>query len=94
LDILPVHRNGGIDAILKRNYLSKPVPIRVQREHEMVSEAVAKLFTAAKKKGAEIAFLVVTNPTPELLGFKVDNPLVKIINSPVVEINALIEETI
>jgi site-specific DNA-methyltransferase (adenine-specific) len=27
LDILPVHRNAGIDAILKRNYLSKPVPI-------------------------------------------------------------------
>ena len=92
LDVLPVHRNAGIDAILKRNYLAKPVPIRVQRDHETVLEAVAKLFAAAKKKGAEIAFLVVTNPTPELLGFKIDNPLVKIIHSPAVEINAMIEK--
>ncbi len=92
LDILPVHRNAGIDAILKRNYLSKPVPIRVQREHETLSEAVGKLSTAAIKKGAEIAFLVATNTAQDLFDSKTDDCIVKIINSPALEINATIEQ--
>lgn len=92
LDILPVHRNAGIDAILKRNYLSKPVPIRVQREYETLSEAVGKLSAAAKRKGAEIAFLVATNTAQDLFDFKVDDCIVKIINSPALEINATIEQ--
>ncbi|MDO9139136.1 MAG: site-specific DNA-methyltransferase, partial [Methylobacter sp.] len=92
LDILPVHRNAGIDAILKRNYLSKPVPIRVQREHETLSEAIGKLSAAAQKKGAEIAFLVATNTAHDLFDFKVENCIIKIINSPALEINAVIEQ--
>lgn len=92
LDVLPVHRNAGIDAILKRNYLSRPVPIRVQREHETIMEAVKKLSEAAKKKGAVIAFLVATNPSQDLLNLQFENCIVKIINSPALEINALINE--
>jgi site-specific DNA-methyltransferase (adenine-specific) len=92
LDILPVHRNAGIDAILKRNYLSRPVPIRVQREHETIMEAVKKLSEAAKKKGAVIAFLVATNPSQDLLNLQIENCIVKIINSPALEINALINK--
>lgn len=92
LDILPVHRNAGIDAILKRNYLSKPVPIRVQREYETLSEAVGKLSVAAKRKGAEIAFLVATNTAQDLFDFKTEDCIVKIINSPALEINATIEQ--
>ncbi|MFI0398423.1 MAG: DNA-methyltransferase [Thiolinea sp.] len=91
LDILPVHRNAGIDAILKRNYASKPVPIRVQREHETLSEAAAKLASAAKKKGALVAFLVATNKTNELIELETNNCIVKIINSPALEINEFIE---
>lgn len=91
LDVLPVHRNTGIDAILKRNYLSKPVPIRVQREHETLSEAAAKLASAAKKKGALVAFLVATNRTNELIELETKNDIVKIINSPALEINEFVE---
>ena len=91
LDVLPVHRNTGIDAILKRNYLSKPVPIRVQREHETLSEAAAKLASAAKKKGALVAFLVATNRTNELIDLETKNGIVKIINSPALEINEFVE---
>lgn len=94
LDILPVQRNAGMDAILKRNYLSKPVPIRVQREHETILEAATKLSVAAKKKGAEIAFLVVTNQTQDLLDFRFENCIVKIIKSPALEINSIIDEGI
>jgi site-specific DNA-methyltransferase (adenine-specific) len=92
LDVLPVHRNAGIDAILKRNYLSKPVPIRVQREHETILEAVTKLSEAAKKKGAEIAFLVATNPVQALHNSIFESTIVQIINSPALEINAIIDE--
>lgn len=92
LDILPVHRNSGIDAILKRNYLSKPVPIRVQREHETIFEAATKLAYAAKKKGAKIAFLIATNQTRDLLDFKFENCIINVINSPALEINKFIDK--
>ena len=94
LDILPVHRNAGIDAILKRNYLSKPVPIRVQREYETLSEAVGKLSIAAKRKSAEIAFLVAINTVQDLFDFKIDDCIIKVINSPALEINATIEQSL
>lgn len=92
LDILPVHRNTGIDAILKRNYLSKPVPIRVQREHETIYEAIKKLSVAAKKKDAKIAFLVATKPTQDLIDFIIEDSIVKIIYSPALQINTFINE--
>jgi site-specific DNA-methyltransferase (adenine-specific) len=89
LDVLPVHRNTGIDAILKRNYLSKPVPIRVQRDHETIDEAIKKLSIAAKKKGAEIAFLIAIKSIQDLI---IDDSIVKIINSPAIEINTFINK--
>ncbi len=92
LDVLPVHRNAGIDALLRRNYLLKPVPIRVQREHETLSEAIGKLSVAALKKGAEIAFLVSTNTMQDLFDLKIENSIVKIIKSPALEINLVIEQ--
>lgn len=92
LDIVPVHRNNGIDAILQRNYLSKPVPIRVQREHESISCAYNKLLTAAKKKGALLAFLVRTNVTKDLIDIETDNSIVRIINSSALEITTFLEE--
>jgi len=92
LDILPVHRNNGIDAILKRNYLSKPVPIRVQREHESISFAYNKLLTAAKKKGAMLAFLVHTNAAEDLVDIETGNSIVRIVNSSALEIITFLEE--
>lgn len=92
LDILPVHRNNGIDAILKRNYLSKPVPIRVQREHESISDAYNKLLTASIKKGAMLAFLVRTNAAKDLFDIEADSSIVKIVNSSALEISAFLEE--
>jgi site-specific DNA-methyltransferase (adenine-specific) len=90
LDVVPVHRNTGIDAILKRNYLSKPVPIRVQREHETILEATSKLALAARKKGAKVAFLVATAKNLDLLNTQIEDCVVKIINSPALEIDEFI----
>lgn len=92
LEVLPVHRNAGIDAILKRNYQAKPVPIRVQRENETLYEAASKLSAAARKKGAKIAFLVATRKAQDLIEMKVDDHIVQIINSPALEIDSFIDE--
>lgn len=92
LDVLPVHRNAGIDAILKRNYQAKPVPIRVQRENETLYEAASKLSAAARKKGAKIAFLVATRKAQDLIEMKFDDHIVQIINSPALEIGSFIDE--
>ncbi len=61
LDYVAVHRNKGIDAILKQDVDGKPIPIRVQREHESVQEAAQKLYKASRTKNVGTMFLIVTN---------------------------------
>ena len=61
LDIIPVQRNQGIDAILKQNYQGKPVPIRVQRQGESLHKALALLNKASQIKGAVKSILVKTS---------------------------------
>ncbi len=58
LNIVPVHRNSGIDAFLKEDFEGYPIPVRVQRPHETIPEAASKLHWAAKTKGARLMFLI------------------------------------
>jgi len=58
LELVPVQRNRGIDAILKQPYRGGPVPIRVQRQGETIAETAERLAKAAANKGAKIMFAV------------------------------------
>ncbi|NKQ36481.1 MAG: site-specific DNA-methyltransferase, partial [Chloroflexi bacterium] len=58
LDIVPVQRNKGIDAFLRDDINSNPIPIRVQRPNETIPETAASLYKAAKSKNAPVMFLV------------------------------------
>ena len=72
-DYVPVHRNNGIDAFIRRESEGPPVPIRMQREGEALEDAAAKLWKAGKSKNAETMFLVATAKQPESL-FDVELP--------------------
>ncbi|MEY4769253.1 MAG: hypothetical protein RL637_1892 [Pseudomonadota bacterium] len=95
LDIVIVQRNSGIDALLKKNYLSKPVPIRVQRLQESIAEAMTKLKQAAQKKEAKIAFLIAVHNNTDLfeeIGNLSSDNLIKIIPSTALTINQYMKE--
>ena len=47
----PVHRNKGIDGLLKQEIDGLPALIRVQRDHETIDQAAAALKKAARNKG-------------------------------------------
>lgn len=64
MDVIPIHRNSGIDAILKDFFMDRPVPVRVQKEGESIEKAANQLLTAAVKKQALKAFLVQTAVDP------------------------------
>jgi site-specific DNA-methyltransferase (adenine-specific) len=70
LELIPIHRNSGMDAILKTFFMDRPVPVRVQRSGESLLDAAQKLYKAALSKNAQRAFLVQTSlelsnlPTP------------------------------
>lgn len=61
LEYVPVHRNSGIDALMKIGVDGTPVPIRIQRENESVFESACKLFGAARDKGAKVMFVIATS---------------------------------
>lgn len=67
LDYIPVHRNNGIDALLKYDYgTGHPVPILVQKRGESLQDAVSRLYAAGKKKLAKLMILVRTNHIQQL----------------------------
>lgn len=63
LDFVPVHRNNGIDALLKQEFDGGPIPIRVQRRGETLLDAAQKLSKAAASKGAKLMFVVTHSRT-------------------------------
>ncbi|MEW6736195.1 MAG: hypothetical protein AB1489_33185, partial [Acidobacteriota bacterium] len=60
LDIVPVQRNNGIDALLKSEIANSPIPIRVQRPGESLLAAALSLYRAAKTKKASIMLVIAT----------------------------------
>ena len=60
IDYTPVHRNWGIDGLLKKETEGLPVFIRVQRPEETIHQAVAALRRATENKGNCRLLLVAT----------------------------------
>jgi site-specific DNA-methyltransferase (adenine-specific) len=60
LEFVPVHRNSGIDCLLKETFQGAVVPVRVQRQGETIVDAAQKLHRASIGKAAKVMFLVVT----------------------------------
>lgn len=58
LDLVPVQRNNGIDALLKIEFNGGPIPVRVQRPGETILDAAYALYKSAKTKKASVMVLV------------------------------------
>jgi site-specific DNA-methyltransferase (adenine-specific) len=61
LDLIPVQRNRGMDAILRQHYQGRPVAVRVQRPKESVEQAAELLARAGDSKNCELMILIVTD---------------------------------
>lgn len=81
MEYVPVHRNNGIDAILKETYQNSPILIRIQKKHETLEEAVMQLQRAVKTKQSKKSFLIRTNDIKSLFEIEVTDSKIEIINS-------------
>lgn len=61
IDYIPVHRNRGIDGVLKQELFGLPVFIRVQRNNETIDDAAQALIKASHNKGACRLIVVATS---------------------------------
>jgi site-specific DNA-methyltransferase (adenine-specific) len=64
LEIIPVQRNRGIDAILKTLPGENPVLIRVQRRGENLADAAEAIHNAGQSKQPATLILIVTDLQP------------------------------
>ena len=78
IDYVPVHRNKGMDGVLKREINGLPVFLRVQRRLETQDQAAATLLKASQNKGA--CLLVVVATKNDLIP-RGENQKVKFVNS-------------
>ena len=67
VDYTPIHRNKGIDGLLKQEIDGLPAFIRVQRDGESIDQAAAALKKAARNKGD--CSLIVIATCDDLLGY-------------------------
>lgn len=81
IEYVPVQRNLGIDAILKKTYKDSPVLIRIQRKHETLEYAINKLQHAIEKKQSKKSFLIRTNDIESLFQHKINDNRINVINS-------------
>lgn len=63
-----VQRNKGIDGFLPNHFHGKPVPIKIQKESESLSESLYLLENAMKKKELEFGIVLKTHEDTTLLG--------------------------
>ena len=89
LEIHPVPRNKGIDAILAEQYEGTPVLIRVQKKGEPLVEVIKRVGGAMKKKRSVRAFLIQTE--------RVETPVeipkgMSLIRSPALQVTDFLQE--
>jgi site-specific DNA-methyltransferase (adenine-specific) len=58
VEFVPVHRNAGIDAILKQDFKGSPITVRIQRLGESLLDAAEMLYRASVTKGTRVMFVV------------------------------------
>ncbi|MGL5195496.1 MAG: DNA-methyltransferase [Chroococcales cyanobacterium] len=92
LDAIPVHRNKGIDAILKQQFKDKPILVRVQRPGESLLESVQLLSNATQTKSSQLSILVQTEPTASISEQMIPSSI-KIVHAPRVQIKQILQET-
>jgi len=81
IDYIPVQRNRGIDAILKKTYQNSPILVRIQKKDETLQEAIKKLTNAIKVKHSKKSFLIRTNDIESLLEYDTVDTKIEIINA-------------
>lgn len=91
LKMNPVHRNKGIDAILKQTFDGGPILIRVQRRHESLSESASFLMSAAKKKGCKLPILVKTQVNDSLFPDEIPGEI-QVIESVAMNVSELVDK--
>jgi len=62
LELVPVQRNKGMDAILRQQYQERPVAVRVQRVGESLERALELLQRAGRAAGCRVMVLLAREP--------------------------------
>jgi len=76
LNAFPVQRNSGIDGFLKEHFEGCPVPIKIQREHETLEDAIDKLEYATAKGNYSMKIVVQTRESPQSRFFPLETNVV------------------
>ena len=72
IDAFPVQRNNGIDGFLKQQYNNKPIPVRIQKSHETLDDAISSIENSTQAKNADLKVIIQTNETRGLFRLETD----------------------
>lgn len=77
IDAFPVQRNNGIDGFLKRQYNNKPIPVRIQKNHETLDDAISSIENSTQAKNSDLKIIIQTNETRGLFRFETNSIIIK-----------------
>ncbi len=85
-----VQRNKGIDAILTKLYNGKPIAIRIQKNNELLFDAINLLDQASKKRKCLLSVLIKTSEDIGFIDAKAPENMI-ILNNYVLDIETFVE---
>ncbi len=87
----PVQRNKGIDAILVEQYEKTPILVRIQKDHETLSEAASCLLKAKETKQSKKVILIQTHEN-DLFNSVICNEGLIILQAPSLQISSSLKK--
>lgn len=77
INAVPVQRNNGIDGFLKLQINNKPIPVRIQKDHETLEDAIKAIDNSTQAKDTEMKIIIQTNDTRSLFELKTNVLILK-----------------
>ena len=77
ISAIPVQRNNGIDGFLKQQFNNKPIPVRIQKEHETLDDAIQAIENSTQAKHADIKIIIQTHDARSLFKFETNSIILK-----------------
>jgi len=77
INAIPVQRNNGIDGFLKQQFNNKPIPVRIQKKHETLDDAIQAIDHSKQANNSDIKIVIQTHNARSLFKLETNAIILK-----------------
>jgi site-specific DNA-methyltransferase (adenine-specific) len=77
INAIPVQRNNGIDGFLKQQFNDQPIPIRIQKKHETLDDAIEAIYKSKQAQNSDLKIIIQTHESRRLFPLATNAIIIK-----------------